>query len=63
MEERGLTQAALAKLLDVSQPTVSDWINGNMKPTADTLLDLSAKTGISIDELLRGNVTRKRKRN
>lgn len=54
MEERGLTQGELAKLLDVSQPTVSDWINGHMAPSASRLLKISKKTGLSVDELLKG---------
>jgi transcriptional regulator with XRE-family HTH domain len=54
MQERGLTQAALAKLLDVSQPTVSDWINGNTRPTVDRLIEISERTGLSVDELLKG---------
>jgi transcriptional regulator with XRE-family HTH domain len=54
MEELGLTQSALAQMLDVSQPTVSDWINGNIKPSADRLIKISARTGLSVDELLKG---------
>lgn len=57
MESRGFTQIAIARLLGVSQPTVSDWLNGNTKPTAERLLELSEKTGLSIDELLKGNAT------
>lgn len=32
MTNRGVTQQALAKTLGVSQPTISDWINGETEP-------------------------------
>lgn len=54
MQERGLTQYELAKILDVSQPTVSDWLNGNFTPSAKRLLHISKRTGLSVDELLKG---------
>lgn len=53
MLDRGLTQAQLAALLEVSQPTVSDWINGVIKPSAKRLVEISKKTGLSVDELLK----------
>lgn len=55
MEERGLTQKQLAALLGVEQPTISDWINGKMTPTAKRLLVISKRTGLSVDELLKGS--------
>jgi transcriptional regulator with XRE-family HTH domain len=55
MAEQGLTQAQLASRLGVSQPTVSDWLNGIIKPTAKRLLKISKKTGLSVDELLKGS--------
>jgi transcriptional regulator with XRE-family HTH domain len=54
MQARELTQAELATQLGVSQPTVSDWLNGKTKPTAGRLLKISKKTGVSVDELLKG---------
>lgn len=54
MEQHGLTQYELAKRLGVSQPTVCDWINGNFTPTAKRLLLISKRTGLSVDELLKG---------
>ena len=55
MTSSGLTQAELARRLGVSQPTVSDWLSGNIKPTVRRLLTISKKTGISVDELLKGS--------
>lgn len=46
------SQAELARLIGVSQPTVSDWVNGEKTPTAENLIALSTKTGIPTDELL-----------
>lgn len=54
MTENGLTQAAMAKRFAVSQPTISDWLNGNITPSAKKLLLISKKTGITVDELLKG---------
>ena len=54
MTNRGLTQAELAALLGVSQPTVSDWLNGNALPSTKKLLKISKKIGLSVDELLKG---------
>lgn len=52
LEDRQITQAQLAQLMDVKQPTVWEWLKGDSKPTADRLVKLSRVTGISIDELL-----------
>lgn len=52
LNESETTQLELAKALGVSQPTVSDWINGFTSPTAARLRLISEYTGISIDELL-----------
>ena len=54
MAERGLTQADIAKLFNVSQPTVSDWLSGNITPSAKRLLRISKQTGLSVDRLLKG---------
>lgn len=59
MTEKGLTQAQLATALDVSQPTISEWLSGKIKPSADSLMEISEHTGLTVDELLR---RRKRKR-
>ncbi len=52
LEESNTTQASLAERMKVSQPTVSDWINGNTSPTTAKLRTLGEITGLSIDELL-----------
>lgn len=62
MTEKGLTQAQLAAALKKSQPTISDWLSGNIKPSADSLVELSEYTGLSVDELLVGNSAKRKRR-
>ena len=52
LTETGTTQAELARAMGVSQPTVSDWVNGNISPSAENLIRLSKLTSVSIDDLL-----------
>lgn len=52
LDDSATTQLSLARALGVSQPTVSDWINGKIAPTVESLRAISAHTGLSIDELL-----------
>lgn len=47
-----MTQAEFAKAIGVSQPTVSDWINGRMRPSLDNLITISKLLHISIDDLV-----------
>lgn len=47
-----ISQAQFAKLLDVKQPTVSDYVNGHIVPKAAKLRQISEITGLSIDKLL-----------
>jgi len=46
------TQTALASKVGVSQPTISQLINGVCSASSDLLKRLSLETGLSIDELL-----------
>lgn len=46
------TQQQFADRLGVSQPTVSDWLNGVHMPTTPMLIRISSETGISTDKLL-----------
>jgi transcriptional regulator with XRE-family HTH domain len=52
LTEADKTQAQFAKEMGVSQPTVSDWLNGRISPTAGKLRKISEHTGLSIDDLL-----------
>jgi transcriptional regulator with XRE-family HTH domain len=47
-----LTQGEFARAIGVSQPTVSDWINDEIRPSVDNLIAISRLTGMSIDDLV-----------
>jgi transcriptional regulator with XRE-family HTH domain len=53
---RGLSQSALARLAGVSPSAISQAERGHRGLSLDTLLDLSAKLNVTLDELLRGDV-------
>lgn len=52
LEDTETSQAEFARAIGVSQPTVSDWINGEKFPSAQKLKLIVGVTGISADELL-----------
>ncbi len=47
-----ITQIEFARTLGVKQPTISDYVNGNMLPKGKRLKKISEITGLSIDKLL-----------
>ena len=57
-KKKGLTQEALAEMLDVSRQAVSKWEQGDGWPEAEKLLVLSDILDISLDELM-GRVPRR----
>lgn len=50
--ERGLSQAALAKEIGVSQKAIDYWERGINEPKASYILALAEFFGVSSDELL-----------
>ena len=50
--ERGLSQAALAKAIGVSQKAVDYWERGMNEPKASYILALADLFGVTCDELL-----------
>ena len=50
--EKGMTQTELADLLGVSQPVVSDYENGAIKLSGETIVQLARILGASADEIL-----------
>lgn len=50
---RGLTQTELAKLVNVSQPTVANYERGKITPFKNTQLQLAKVLKVSVDELMR----------
>lgn len=51
-KQRGLSQKQLADALNCSQNIISQYENGNRKPSMTQLQKISAYFGISIDELI-----------
>ena len=55
-KEKGLTQMQLAQELGITDRAVSKWENGRALPDASLMLQLCENLGISVTELLRGEV-------
>lgn len=53
-EEKGMTQAELAQMLDVTPAAVSKWENGESKPRTEKLFELAKLLGVSAEELMNG---------
>lgn len=51
MEEKGYTQAELAKAIRVSQSTISDYLHASKIPGVRAILNISYALDISVDEL------------
>lgn len=49
----GLTQAQAAKLLGITDATISQWENGETKPKTSRLAKVAEIYGCTIDELLK----------
>ncbi len=50
--ERGLSQVDLAKILNVSKQSISNWENDNIQPSIEMLIKLSRVFSVSTDFLL-----------
>lgn len=53
-KDKGLTQSALAELLNISNRTVSKWETGEGLPDISLLPDLAKVLGVTTDEILAG---------
>ena len=58
----GLTQDELAQRVFVSRQTISSWENNKTYPDIQSLMLLSQTFGTSIDDLVKGDVTRMKER-
>ncbi len=56
-EEKGLSQSELGSMLGVTNKAVSRWENGRGYPDTSLLIALSEALGITVDELLRGELS------
>ncbi len=57
-KEKGLTQMQLAEKLSVTDRAVSKWENGKAMPDSSIMLELCAILGITVNDLLTGEVTK-----
>lgn len=51
LKERGLTLKAFSELSGISQPNLSNYINGNISPTLDTLDKIAKALDLEIQDL------------
>lgn len=59
-KELNLTQADLAKKLDISSKTVSKWENNTTEPSLDMIIKLCEVFKITTDEFINGKVIKKK---
>ena len=62
-QNRNMTQQQLAATLNVSHQAVSKWENGAALPDVQTLMDLTRLFGITMEQLLNGEVPEERLEN
>ena len=55
MDAKGVTQADICRVLDVSSATASDWCNGKKFPRADAIEKLADLLGVRISNLVTEN--------
>lgn len=55
--EKGLSQGNLADMLEVSRQSISKWENNSAVPELDKLMKLSDIFDITLDELVKGEIT------
>ena len=61
-KEHGLTQMQLAKALGITDRAVSKWETGRSLPDASIMLDLCGMLGITVNDLLCGEIVSTMKR-
>ena len=61
-KQNGLSQEALAEILEVSRQSVSKWESGQVYPEIDKIIFISEYFHVSIDELLKGEEKPQRRR-
>lgn len=51
LKERGLTLKAFSEMSGISQPNLSNYINGNISPTLDTVDRIAKSLNLDIQDL------------
>ncbi|MCL2637575.1 MAG: helix-turn-helix domain-containing protein [Oscillospiraceae bacterium] len=62
-KEKGLSQEALAELLDVSRQSISKWESGGSYPETEKMIALSEMFGVTLDSLIKGGEINKDSQN
>ena len=62
-QARGMTQQQLAATLNVSHQAVSKWENGAALPDIQTLMDLTKLFGVTVEQLMSGDIPEARVEN
>lgn len=52
MEEKGVSQSELAQVLDMSEATVSRYLNEKQTPTMDVVVNIAYELRVTVDELI-----------
>jgi len=60
-QERGMTQQQLAAALSVSHQAVSKWENGAALPDIQTMIELTRLFGITVEQLISGDISNESK--
>jgi len=58
--KRGMSQDALAEMVGVSRQAISNWENGKAQPDAETLAKLGAIFDVSVDSIIRNDISEKK---
>lgn len=58
--KRGMSQDSLAEIVSVSRQAISNWENGKAQPDAETLAKLGAIFDVSVDSIIRNDVSEKK---
>lgn len=58
--KRGMSQDALAETVGVSRQAISNWENGKTQPDADTLAKLGALFDVSVDSIIKNDISEKK---
>ncbi len=58
--KRGMSQDALAEMVGVSRQAISNWENGKTQPDAEALVKLGAIFDISVDAIIKNDISEKK---
>jgi transcriptional regulator with XRE-family HTH domain len=56
-----ISQEEISERLNVTRQTISKWVNGQSQPSIEMLVELANWFEVSIDDLIRGNLSNNKK--